>query len=234
MAHGCSWFSSIDIKDAYYHIPVLPADIHKLTITTPIGNFKYLFLPMGLATSSNYFQKLMNEVLSGLPQVFEYLDNIIIMSSSLEDHQRLLNLVFKQLEEHGLVVNTKKCVLAVNYLSFLGHIVSSEGIKPTTTNMQAIVEYEKPRTKKQLRQFLGIIQFYIRFIPNCAKILGPPYSLTSTKNQASCISWTPETDKCFARAKTAITEATILDHPNHEAKLELITDASDRAVGAVL
>ena len=69
---------------------------------------------MGLATSSGYFQKLMNEVLSGLPQVFVYLDDIIIMSSSLEDHQRLLNLVFKRLEEHGFVVNMKKCVLAVN------------------------------------------------------------------------------------------------------------------------
>ena len=122
MAHGCSWFSSIDIK--------------------------YLFLPMGLATSSGYFQKLMDEILFGLPQVFVYLDDIIIMSSSLENHQRLLNLVFKRMEEHGLVVNTKKCVLAVNQLSFLGHIVLSDGVKPTTTNVQAIVDYEKPRTNK--------------------------------------------------------------------------------------
>ena len=112
---------------------------------------------------------------------------------------------------------------------------SSEGVKPTTTNVQVVVEYEKPRTKKQLRQFLGIIQFYNRFIPNCAKILGPLYSLTSTENRTSRISWTPETDKCFARAKTVIIyRRTILAHPNHEADLELIIDASDRAVGAVL
>ena len=70
MAYGCSWFSSIDIKDAYYHIPVCPADTHKLTITTPIENFKYFFLPMGLATSSGNFQKLINDVLFGLLQVF--------------------------------------------------------------------------------------------------------------------------------------------------------------------
>ena len=107
MDDGCSWFNSIDIKDAYYHIPVRPADSHKLTITTPIGNFRYLFLPMGLATSGGYFQKLMNEVLSGLLQMFVYLDDIVIMSSSLEGYQRLLNLVFKRLEAHGLVVNTK-------------------------------------------------------------------------------------------------------------------------------
>ena len=167
---------------------------------------------MGRTTSSGYFQKLMNEVFSGLPQVFVYLDDIIIMSSSLEDRRKLLNLVFKRLEEHGLVVNTKKCVLAVNQLSFSGHIVSSEGVKPTTTNVQAIVDYKKPSTKKQLRQFLGMIQFYNRFIPNCAKILGSLYSLSSTENRASRISWTPVIDKCFARAKTEITEATILAH----------------------
>ena len=176
----------------------------------------------------------MNKVLSDLPRVFMYLDDIIIMSSSLEDHRRQLNLVFKRLEEHGLVVNAKKCVLAVNQLSFLGHIVASERVKPTTTNVQAIVDYKKPRTKKQLRRFLGMIQFYNRFIPNCTKTLSPLYSLTSAENRASRISWTPETDKCFARAKLAITEATILAHSNHEADLELITDASDKAVGAVL
>ena len=100
---------------------------------------------MILETSSGYFQKLMNEVLSGLPQMFVYLVDIVIMSSSLKNYQRLLNLVFKRLEEHGLLVNTKKFVLAVNQLSFLGHIVSSQGVKPTTTNVQAIVDYKKPQ-----------------------------------------------------------------------------------------
>ena len=127
---------------------------------------------MGLATSSGYFQKLMNEVLSGLPQVFVCLnDIIIIMSSSLEDHQRVLNLVFKRLEEHGLVVNTKKCVLAVNQLSFLGYIVSSEGVKPTTTNVQAIVDYKKSRTKKQLRRFLVRFNFIIDLYQTVPKSL---------------------------------------------------------------
>ena len=104
---------------------------------------------MSLATFNGYFQKLMKFFL-----VFREclcLKDIIIMSSTLKDHWRLLNLVFKRLEEHGLIVNTKKCVLAVNQLSFLGHIVSSAGVKPTTTNVQVIVDYEKTRTKKQLR-----------------------------------------------------------------------------------
>ena len=86
---------------------------------------------MGLATSSGYFQKLMNEVFSGLPTVFVYLENIIIMSPDLNDHRKLLCLVFERLQQHGLVINDAKCVFAAKQLSFLGHLVSAEGIKPT-------------------------------------------------------------------------------------------------------
>ena len=234
MAHGCSWFSSMDIKDAYYHIPVDPADSHKLTITTPLGNYKYLYLPMGLATSSGYFQKLMNEVLSGLPRVFVYLDDIIIMSPDLDDHRKLLSLVFERLKQHGLVVNDAKCVFAVKELSFLGHLVSAEGVKPTTKNVKAITDYVRPRTKRQLRRFLGMIQFYCRFIPDCAEILSPLYSLLSSGARMTHLLWSPETENCFLKAKQAVEKATVLAHPNHEANLELVTDASDSAVGAVL
>ena len=88
LAHGCNLFSSIDIADAYYKIRVRPEDRHKLTITTPLGNYKYNFLPMGLASSSTYFQLLMNEVLSGLPHVFCYLDDVIVMSKTRLEHRQ--------------------------------------------------------------------------------------------------------------------------------------------------
>ena len=118
VAHECFWFSSVDIKDTYYYIPVNHADSHKLTTTTPLGNHKYLYLPIRLATSSGYFQKLMNELLSGLPRVFVYLDDIIIMSSDLEDHRKMLTLIFERLQQHGLLVNDAKYVFAVKKLSF--------------------------------------------------------------------------------------------------------------------
>ena len=184
MAHGCSWFSSINIKDAYYHIPVRPADTHKLTITTPVGNFKYLFLPMGLATSSGYFQKLMNKVLSGLPQVFVYLEVTIIMSSSLEDHQRLLNLVFKRLKSMVSCKHKKMRIGCKPIILLETHSI----ICGSQTNVHQRAGHsllQETRTKKQLRRFLGMIQFYNRFIPNCAKILGPLYSLASTEPPVS-------------------------------------------------
>ena len=90
LAHGCKYFTTLDIKDAYYSIPVRPADKHILTIATPLGNFQYNFLPMGLATSSCYYQRLMNEVAAGLPNVFAYLDDIIVLSQTKKQHAQLL------------------------------------------------------------------------------------------------------------------------------------------------
>ena len=124
LAHGCSIFSSIGISDAYYNIPIKPEDKHKLTITTTLGNYSYNYLPMDLATSSIYFQQLMNGALAGIPQIFCYLDDVIVMSRNPTDHERTLNQVFTRLCDHGLVVNQDKCVFSVNSLSFLGFKVS--------------------------------------------------------------------------------------------------------------
>ena len=139
----------------------------------------------------------MNEVLSGLPRVFAYLDDIIIMSPDLDDHRKLLSLVFERLQQHGLVVNDTKCVFAVKELSFLGHLVSAEGLKPMTNNVKAITDYVRPRTKRELRRFLGMIQFYCKFIPDCGEILSPPHSLLSTGARMTYLLWSPETENCF-------------------------------------
>ena len=126
LAHGCKYFTTLDIKDAYYSISVRPADKHMLTIATPLGNFQYNFLPMGLATSSCYYQRLMNEVVAGLPNVFAYLDDIIVMSQTKEQHAQLLDKLFECLKVHGLVVNETKCVFCVSSLIF--RLVHGNGI----------------------------------------------------------------------------------------------------------
>ena len=138
IAHGCKWFSSIDIADAYYNIPVNPLHKHKLTITTPLGNYCYNYLPMGLSSSSCYYQRLMNEVVSGLPQVYCYLDDLIIMSQNYDEHVQVLRQVFSRLCEHGLVVKESKCFFAVHSLSFLGYQVFPKGLAPLPSKVSAI------------------------------------------------------------------------------------------------
>ena len=224
----------MDINDAYYHIPVNSADSHKLTITTPLGNYKYLYLPMCLATSSGYFQTLMNEGLSGLPRVFVSLDDIIVMLPYLNENRKPLSLVFRRLQQHGLVVNGAKYVFALKELSFLSDLVSAKGVKPTVENVKAIAGFIRPRTKKQLKRFLGMVHFYCRVILDCAEILLPLYALLSTGARMTSLLWSPERENCFLKAKQTKGKATVLAHPSHEANLKLITDASDSAVGAAL
>ena len=104
----------------FYNTPIKPEDKHKLTITMTLGNYSYNYLPMGLATSSTYFQQLINEALARIPQIYCYLNDVIVMSRNPTDHERTLNQLFTRLRDHSLVVNQDKCAFGVNSLTFLG------------------------------------------------------------------------------------------------------------------
>ena len=217
IAHGCKWFSSIDIADAYYNIPVNPLHKHKLTITTPLGNYCYNYLPMGLSSSSCYYQRLINEVVSGLPQVYCYLDNLIIMSQSYDEHVQLLRQVFSRLCEHGLVVKESKCFFAVHSLSFLGYQVSSEGLAPLPSKVSAIKNYQLPRTKRQLKAYLGMYQFYARFVKGYAELLQPLHDFATQCPPRRPISWNEGLVSCFQASKEALANATLLAFPDPDA-----------------
>ena len=234
LAHGCNLFSSIDIADAYYNIRVRPEDRHKLTITTPLGNYQYNFLPMGLASSSTYFQLLMNEVLSGLPHVFCYLDDVIVMSKTHLEHRQTLKAVFSRLREHGLVVNAKKCNLGVKELSFLGFHVSSEGLKPLQLKVETINNFVTPTTTKLLKSYLGMYQYYARFIKGSTKFLQPLYDLVNSAASSRRLIWSTESLQCFQDSKEALASATALAFPDPHAQTELIVDASGSSIGATL
>ena len=232
LAHGCTVFSSIDIADAYYNIKVDPKDRHKLTITTPLGNYQYNYLPMGLASSSTYFQLLMNEVVAGIPQTFCYLDDVIIMSKSHSEHLLTLHTVFARLRDHGLVVNASKCNMGVKSLSFLGFDVSPEGLLPSQTEVKVVDENSLPNTKKLLRSYLGMYRYHAKFVPNSAEFLQPLYYLLNSKCQS--LKWTDPLIQCFEESKKALSSAKRLVFPDPDAQTELVVDASGFRIGAVL
>ena len=220
IAHGCKWFSSIDIADAYYNILVNPLHKHKLTITTPLGNYFYNYLPMGLSSSSCYYQRLMNEVVSGLLQVYCYLDDLIIMFQSYEEHVQLLCQVFSRLCEHGLVVKESKCFFAVHSLSFLGYQVSPEGLAPLRSKVSAIKDYQLPRTKRQLKAYLGMYKFYPRFVKSYAELLQPLHDFATQCPPRRPLSWNEKLVSCFQASKEALTNATLLAFPDPDAQTE--------------
>ncbi len=148
--HGCSIFSKLDLRKGYYQIPAQEGDIHKMVVITPFGLWEFLRMPFGLRNAGQSFQRFMVEVLAGLDFAFCYLDDILISSTSPEEHLRHLHLVLQRLQQYGLVLNVEKCELAWQEIDFLGHHITGEGALPILKHMQAIQEFPAPRDKKQL------------------------------------------------------------------------------------
>ena len=141
-------------------MPVSPDSKEKTNITTPIGNFSFNMMPFGLCGAPASFMRLMTVVVEGLKNIYVYLNDVIVFSSSAEDHEIHLRALFKRLSEYGLKINKEKCSLGMEELDFLGHHISKEGFQPIKDKVEAIRKYPLPKTVKKLRRFLGLFNFY--------------------------------------------------------------------------
>ena len=228
---GGKTFSKLDLAHPYQQVPLDDESKKYTTINTHKGLYYYNRLPFGVASASSIFQRTIENVLQGLPHVTVYLDDILVTGSTEEEHLRNLDDVLTCLEKANIRLKREKCQFLLPSVEYLDHRISAQGLQPTMEKVKAIQNAPTPHNVSQLKSFLGLLNYYCKFLPDMSSKLAPLYKLLH-KNTKWC--WSTEQEEAFQRAKASLTSDCLLVHYDPTKELVLACDASPYGVGAVL
>ncbi len=228
------FYSTLDLTKGYWQIPLSPLSKEKSAFTTPFGLHQFVTLLFGLFGAPATFQRLMDKILRPhTAYAAAYLDDIIIYSQDWQRHMVHLREVLRALRGAGLTANPKKCAIGRVEVRYLGFHLGHGQVRPQIDKTAAIAACPRPKTKKEVRQFLGLAGYYRRFIPDYSELTSPLTDLTK-KEVPDMVPWTERCQQVFTQVKAALCGGPLLHSPDFSLPFLLQTDASDRGLGAVL
>lgn len=230
---GATLFSTLDLTQGFHQVPLTKDSCKYTAFSTPDLHCEYKVLPMGAANSPSTFSRLMNKVLKGIlwKYCLCYLDDVVVYSTTWEEHLIALTEVFQKLGNAGLMLSPKKCNIGFSSLKFLGHIVSAEGVRPNQDKVLAIKEMPRPDNKKKLKSFLGMCAFYRKFVKDFSQVAKCLYTLTADHSE---FEWQDTHTEAFNKLKDALCTAPVLAYPDFTHPFIIATDASGDGIGGVL
>ena len=244
--HGSKWFSCLDLQSAYAQVPMHPDEQHKTAFSTPFGLYEHTRMAYGLCNGPSTFQRLVQTMFRKelFNTILRYLDDVLVFSTTIQEHIERLDVVFTKLTEYGLKLEKLKCHFFQPEVKYLGHQVSASGIGTDPEKISAVREWPIPTKLRELRSFIGFTSYYRRYVAGYSTIAKPLHDLVTeccaeTKyNKRTKFDirdkWTDECRDAFNKLKEKLTEAPVLGFADYSKTFILETDASDRGLGAVL
>uniref|UniRef100_A0A3P9L7F3 Gypsy retrotransposon integrase-like protein 1 n=1 Tax=Oryzias latipes TaxID=8090 RepID=A0A3P9L7F3_ORYLA len=255
--NGAKWFSVMDLKSGYYQVEVAEEDKHKTAFVCPLGFFEFNRMPQGVTNAPSTFQRLMEKCVGDLHlnEVLVFLDDLIVFSETLEEHEVRLMKVLTRLRDYGLKLSPEKCHFFRTSVKYLGHVVDAQGVHTDPDKLSALKTWPRPLNRKELKCFLGFAGYYRRFVEGYSKIAKPLNQLTGGYHPARKRGkiykrlsvggdpnskvpfgdeWTPECDSAFQTLIERLTSAPILAFANPTLPYILHTDACRQGLGAAL
>jgi len=231
-------FTKIDLTSGYWQIAIAAADRYKTAFRTRYGHYEFNVMPFGLTNAPTTFQSLMNNIFRDMLDicVIVYLDDILVYSKNDADHEKHVRQVLQRLRENKLYACPSKCTFFTDTIEYLGHVVGPDGIKPNPELVKAISNFSQPRTLKELQSFLGLANYYRKFIKNYSRIAAPLTDALQKMSVSCPINFIEQMEYAFKALKQALTSDPCLQLPDSDGEYEVTTDASEdeATVGAVL